>query len=139
MTSARVEVDHEVVGSIGAGVALLVGFGRESSGINIEAVAERILNLRIFPDERGRLQHSLRDIGGSILAVPQFTVYARTDRGRRPDFTGALEPNGAEALFRLFVESLKARCQGAVQSGRFGADMQVTLVNDGPFTLILEF
>ncbi len=138
VTSASVSAGDRVVGSIDRGVVLLTGFGGLDDDADVSRAAERVLNLRIFPDEAGRLHHTLAEVGGGVLAVPQFTLYARTDRGRRPDFTDALEPDAASGLFDRFVEALKAR-HDRVEAGVFGADMSVSLVNDGPLTLQLEW
>lgn len=137
VTSASVSVDGEVIASVGRGIVLLAGFGRDDEVGDPARMAEKLVHLRIFPDATGKLQQSLVDIGGGILAVPQFTLYARLDRGRRPDFTGAMGPDEAARRFDALIEVLR-RCPGViVQTGRFGADMGVSLVNDGPFTLAL--
>ena len=137
--SGSVTVDGTVVASCGPGVVLLVGFGHQDAGVDTDRAASRIADLRIFPDRSGRLHHSLREVGGEVLAVPQFTLYGRCDKGRRPDFTAAMAPQPASALFDRFVASLERAVPGAVAAGVFGADMQVALVNDGPLTLQLEF
>ncbi len=131
-------VDGEPVAEIGSGIVLFAGFGDGDGDLGLDRVAERILDLRIFPDDSGRLHNSLRDHGGAVLAVPQFTLYARCDRGRRPDFTAAMAPRPASLRFDAFVDAL-SRAGASVERGIFGADMQVSLVNDGPFTLHLEF
>ncbi len=138
VSSASVSVDGRVVGAIDRGVLLLTGFGVADGNADLHRAAQRIVNLRIFADHRGKLQHTLGETGGGILAVPQFTLYARTDRGRRPDFTGALAPDAAARRFDEFVEALR-RVHDPVRTGTFGADMSVSLVNDGPFTLSLEW
>ncbi len=116
---------------------LFVGFARGDCEKATHDLAAKVVNLRIFPDSQGRLQHSLNETGGEVLAVPQFTLYASTDRGRRPDFTQALEPASASILFDSFVAELKCVVAGNVATGVFGADMRVALENDGPFTLML--
>lgn len=138
VTRAEVVVGRETVGRIERGVLLLVGFGRDDTESPPARLADKIVNLRIFADARGRLDRSLLDVGGAVLAVPQFTLYGRTRKGRRPDFTGALEPAAAEVRFRSFVECLRQTPAARIESGRFGADMQVSLVNDGPLTLMLD-
>ena len=138
VSSASVTVDGRVVGAIDRGMLLLTGFGAVDETVDVNRVAERVLNLRIFPDDRDRLQYTLGETGGGVLAVPQFTLYARTDRGRRPDFTEAMDPGAAAGLFQAFVEAL-ARRHAPVAAGLFGASMSVALVNDGPFTLPLEW
>ena len=138
---AEVAVGGETIARIGRGVLLLVGFGREDGDENsppdLARAAEKIAQLRIFPDEHGKLMHSLRDTGGAALAVPQFTLHGSARKGRRPDFTAALAPAQAETRFDEFLAQLRAQL-AHVEAGRFGADMQVTLIGDGPFTLILE-
>jgi len=138
VSRAAVRVDGEEIAGIGRGLLLFVGFGREDSAPPLAPLAEKIAGLRVFADDRGRLQHSLRDTGGAVLLVPQFTLYADTSRGRRPDFTGALAPAAATILFDDFVAALRATGIVDVQQGRFGADMRVELCNDGPVTLLLE-
>ena len=137
--SGSVENAGESVAVIGEGVVLLVGFGRGDDHLDLPRIAARILDLRIFSDDSGRLQRSLRDTGGEVLAVPQFTLYARCDKGRRPDFTAALAPDLASGLFDEFVYALARSSESAVRAGVFGADMKVSLVNDGPMTIPLEF
>ncbi len=134
---ARVTVDGEVVGQIGPGLLLLVGIGRGDTEEALRWVAEKIINLRIFEDEDGRMNRSLQEVGGEILAVSQFTLYGDVRKGRRPNFTGAAPPEEAEPLFNRFVQLLRE--SGAkVETGRFRAHMLVELVNDGPVTLLLE-
>jgi len=101
-------------------------------------MTDKILNLRVFPDRAGRFQHSVLDTGGDLLAIPQFTLYADTRRGRRPEFTNALAPDQAVSLFAQFVDLLRACGARRVATGQFGAHMQVESCNDGPVTLLLE-
>ncbi|MGA8258620.1 MAG: D-aminoacyl-tRNA deacylase [Arenicellales bacterium] len=138
VSSASVAVDQEVIAAIQGGMVLLTGFGSGDDASVLAPMADKICGLRIFEDENGRFQHSLNDIRGELLAVPQFTLYGDATRGRRPDFTGALAPESAETLFNEFVALLRERAAGNVASGRFGARMAVHLVNDGPVTLMLE-
>jgi len=135
--SASVSVSGECIGSIGNGALLFVGFTRRDSEKTVSELASKTVNLRIFPDDQGRLQHSLIDVGGEILAVPQFTLYASTARGRRPDFTQALAPEQASEFFDKFVLALGRVANRPIATGRFGADMKVRLENDGPFTVML--
>ena len=137
--SASVEVDSEVVGKINQGVVLLVGFGRQDAHLDFDRVASKIANLRIFPDQNDRLNFSSVDLNSEFLLVPQFTLYANTQRGRRPDFTEALAPSLAEENFNALVEQFKMLVDANVATGRFGANMQVHLINDGPFTLHMDF
>ena len=135
--SASVIVSGERIGSIGNGALLFVAFTHRDSEKTVTELASKTVNLRIFPDDRGRLQHSLMDVGGEILAAPQFTLYASTARGRRPDFTQALAPEQASDLFDKFVLALGRIAERPIATGRFGADMKVVLENDGPFTVML--
>ena len=139
VSSAAVTVDGEQVGAIGSGLLLLVGFGRGDDASQLAPMADKVAGLRVFPDAAGRLHHSVRDTGGGVLAVPQFTLYGSTRRGRRPEFTDALAPEDASRLFAAFLDELAASgLAQPPQSGRFGAHMAVQLVNDGPVTLLLE-
>lgn len=135
---ASVEIDGKVVGSCGVGLLLLVGFGDGDSEHKLQPMAEKLAMMRIFPDDRGRFHYSLRDVNGGVLAVPQFTLFADTSRGRRPDFNGALRPEIAKPLFEAFPAALLAAGISHVATGVFGADMLVSLENDGPVTIIVE-
>ena len=134
---AKVEIDHKVVGQISRGYLLLVGFTDGDDKEIVEKMVDKILSLRAFPDEHGNINISLQDVNGSILSVSQFTLYANTAKGRRPSFVGALRPGEAEPLYDYFNEQLEMK-HGKVATGVFGADMQVTSINDGPFTLLLD-
>ncbi len=134
---AKVLASGEVVGRIGRGFLLLVGFGRTDGELEISWMAHKIAGLRIFPDGAGQMNASLADAGGRVLAVPQFTLLADCKKGRRPSFADALLPAHAEPLFQRFIALLSARV-GPVATGRFGAEMQVHLVNDGPVTLVID-
>jgi len=136
--SASVTVDNQVIGRIERGLVLLSGFGASDDDSVLGPMADKVCGLRVFEDEKGRFQYSVNDVAGDLLAVPQFTLYGDTRRGRRPDFTGALAPARASALFDAFVGALSERAAGRVARGRFAAHMQVALVNDGPVTLMLE-
>jgi len=136
-SGARVRVDGEVVGEIGAGLVVLLGVGPDDDEAVADGLARRAAELRIFDDANGKTNLSLLDVGGEALVVSQFTLYADTRRGRRPGFTGAAAPEVAERLYRRFTEALRALGVG-VATGRFGALMAVELVNDGPFTIWLD-
>ncbi|MDZ7840635.1 MAG: D-aminoacyl-tRNA deacylase [Gammaproteobacteria bacterium] len=138
VASASVEVNGAAVAAMDKGLLLFAGFGGSDNASVLAPMADKILDLRVFEDERGRFQYSVVDTRGDLLVVPQFTLYGDTRRGRRPDFSGAIEPVLAEALFAEFVDVLAARAAGRVECGRFGAHMTVQLVNDGPVTLLLE-
>jgi D-tyrosyl-tRNA(Tyr) deacylase len=138
VSRATVTVNGETLGAIDKGLMALVGYGEGDSEAGLGPMVDKLINLRVFPDPRGRLQYSITDIGGGILAVPNFTLYADCSRGRRPDFTRALAPQRAQPLFERFVQLLEDAGIAQVASGRFGANMQVELVNDGPVSLLLE-
>ena len=136
-TGARVRVGGEVVGEIGAGLVVLLGVGPEDDEAVTDALARRITELRIFDDAEGRTNLSLVDVGGAVLLVSQFTLYADTRRGRRPGFTGAAAPELAERLYLGFAAAVRA-LDVEVATGRFGEVMAVELVNAGPFTIWLD-
>lgn len=137
---AAVWVDEEQVGSIGHGFLVLLGVGREDTENDAVQLAERICKLRLFPDavtgEPG-FRLGLNDVGGEVLVVSQFTLYADTRRGRRPSFTDAAPAEQGRLLYEKFVESVRSLL-GKVETGRFGANMQVELINDGPVTITLS-
>jgi len=138
VSRAEVRVDREVVGAIGPGLLVLLGVGRGDGAATAEALARRVAELRIFEDEAGRTNRSLLEVGGEALVVSQFTLYADTARGRRPGFTNAAPPELAERLYLRFAGELRAAGVADVQTGSFGAEMAVELVNDGPFTIWLD-
>jgi len=131
-------VDGRKVGEIQRGLLLLIGFGPGDDPSLLASMADKVLNLRVFPNHSGRFQHSVLDTHGGLLAVPQFTLYADTRRGRRPDFSPALAPEQAAPLFMQFVELLRAGGARHVATGKFGAHMKVDSRNDGPVSLLLE-
>lgn len=126
------------MGSIGRGVLIFLGVARGDTGDQADALATKIAELRIFPDERGRFDRSVLDIGGAALVVSQFTLFGDVRRGRRPSFTDAAPPDVAEPLVERFAGALRGAGVAHVATGRFGAHMQVELVNDGPVTLVLD-
>ncbi|WP_367307287.1 D-aminoacyl-tRNA deacylase [Alicyclobacillus acidocaldarius] len=134
---ARVRVDGEIVGEIDFGLVLLVGVGKDDGLQDAQYLAEKIAGLRIFPDEEGKLNRDVREIGGAVLSVSQFTLYGDARKGRRPSYADAAPPEVAERLYEAFNDALRA--QGLqVETGRFRAMMQVELVNDGPVTILLD-
>ncbi len=135
---ASVTVDGSVVGRIDGGLLLLVGFTREDRVDALEWMANKVLGLRVFNDPRGRMNLSLRDVSGDVLVVSQFTLYGDTRKGRRPSFVRAAGPDVAVPLYENFVALLREKAPGRVETGVFGAMMDVELVNDGPVTLVLE-
>jgi D-tyrosyl-tRNA(Tyr) deacylase len=136
-TGARVRVEGDVVGEIGPGLVVLVGVGPDDTASVADDLARRAAELRIFRDEEGRTNRSLLDVGGEALVVSQFTLFADTRRGRRPGFTGAAAPDMASDLVERFAAALRG-LGVTVAQGRFGAEMGVELVNDGPFTIWLD-
>jgi D-tyrosyl-tRNA(Tyr) deacylase len=137
VTTASVAVDGDVIGAISAGILALIGVERGDGEAEVQRLAERVAGYRIFTDTAGKMNLSLKDTGGALLAVPQFTLVADTSSGTRPSFSTGASPAEGEKMFRLFLEKSKAQL-GSVQSGRFGADMKVSLVNDGPVTFWLR-
>jgi D-tyrosyl-tRNA(Tyr) deacylase len=138
VSRASVRVEGEQVAAIGQGLLVLVGVGQGDDNGAAATLARRITELRIFSDDEGRTNRSLMDIGGAVLLVSQFTLYADTSRGRRPGFTNAADPALAERLYLLVASLLRDAGVADVQTGRFGAEMAVELVNDGPFTIWLD-
>ena len=135
--SASVTIDGEVVGKIGQGFLILLGVGPEDTEQKCRYLAEKALGLRVFEDENGKMNLSLADVGGSVLVVSQFTLYGNCRKGRRPSFVEAAGPELGNRLYEQFLQDC-ADLGFAPQHGRFGADMQVASVNDGPVTLILD-
>jgi D-tyrosyl-tRNA(Tyr) deacylase len=135
---AEVRVKERVTGRIDAGYLLLVGFDREDTQTELLWMAEKIIGLRLFGDEEGKMNRALADIGGGLLVVSQFTLYGDASKGRRPSFIDAAPPDIAVPLYERFVALLRDSAPGPVETGEFGAMMDVELVNDGPVTLILE-
>ena len=138
VSRAEVRIDGHVKGSIGPGLLLLVGFKADDSDAILSWMAEKIIGLRIFGDDDGKMNRSLAEIGGGLLVVSQFTLYGDARKGRRPSFIDAAVPAIAVPLYDRFVQLLRAQSSGPVETGEFGAMMDVELVNDGPVTLLLE-
>lgn len=135
--SARVEVSGEVTGRIGLGLVAFVGAEKGDTQADLDYVVSKVVGLRVFPDERGKMTRALADVGGALLVISQFTVFGDVRRGLRPSFDGAMEPAAAEALYDRFVEA--ARKGGVpVETGRFRADMRVFVENDGPVTILVD-
>lgn len=137
VTEASVEVDGEIIGQIGKGFLVLIGVGKHDTKEIADQYVKKLLGLRIFEDEQGKTNLSLEDVNGELLLVSQFTLYANCKKGNRPSFIEAGEPQKAEALYEYMIQKTRETVP-VVQTGRFGADMKVSLVNDGPFTIILE-
>jgi len=136
--SASVSIDEVVVGNINQGFLLLVGVGPEDTSDDASYLARKIAGMRIFSDENGKMNLSIDQIGGKILSVSQFTLFADTKKGNRPSFTGAASPEAANKLYEEFNEILRTEYGLIVETGEFAADMQVSLVNDGPVTILLD-
>lgn len=138
VSRASVAVSDRLVGEIGPGLALLVGFTDEDTEENLLWMREKVLGLRVFSDGEGKMNLSLDDVGGDLLVVSQFTLYGDTRKGRRPSFVRAAHPDLAVPLYERFLHLLREKAPGKVESGEFGAMMDVDLVNAGPVTLVLE-
>jgi D-tyrosyl-tRNA(Tyr) deacylase len=137
VSRASVEVEGAVVGAIGRGLLVLLGVGREDAEADADYLADKVVHLRIFPDDAGQMNRSVLDVSGEILVVSQFTLFGDTRRGRRPGYSEAAPPEEANRLYRYFVERVAASGL-AVREGVFRATMDVSLVNAGPVTLILD-
>src|SRR5882672_9478861 len=135
VSEASVSVEQQTIGSIGRGILALVGVERGDSEVEAQRLSDKIISFRIFPDEAGKMNRSLKEVGGELLLVSQFTLVADTNSGTRPSFSSGAAPAEGERLFNYFIEILKPKVKLA--SGRFGADMKVSLVNDGPVTFWL--
>ncbi|MEX0943213.1 MAG: D-aminoacyl-tRNA deacylase, partial [Pseudomonadales bacterium] len=136
VSEASVTIDGEVAGTIDRGLLLLLGIEKADTSALIDKLMTKVIAYRIFPDDAGNMNLSLVDIDGGLLIVPQFTLAADTTRGLRPSFSAAAKPSMAEKLYDDFVVAARAR-HGCVETGRFGADMKVRLLNDGPVTFLL--
>ncbi len=138
VTHASVAVDGATIGEINRGLLVLLGAGAGDTDEDLAYIVEKIVNLRIFSDLAGKMNLSVLDIGGGVLMISQFTLYGDARKGRRPAFTSALEPVAAKALYLRSIELVRAAGVQHVAAGSFGADMQVSLCNDGPVTIILD-
>ena len=137
VSSASVETEGKCIGKIGTGFLVLVGIGKNDTRETVDQYVKKRVNLRIFTDKEGKTNLSLADVGGEVLLVSQFTLYANCRKGNRPSFFDAGEPQTAEALYEYMIEKVKEKVP-VVQTGEFGALMKVSLVNEGPFTIILD-
>lgn len=135
---SSVSIDGVIKGSIGKGLNLLVGIAPEDTELQVKKAVEKIVNLRIFEDDCGKMNLSLNDVKGDALVISQFTLYADIRKGRRPSFTNAAKPDKANELYESFKAVLKENMTGRVECGSFGADMRVEIINDGPVTIILD-
>jgi D-aminoacyl-tRNA deacylase len=137
VSKASVTIDGTVAGAIGRGFCLLVGFTHGDTETQVDWMATKVADLRLFPDDAGKMNRGLRECGGAVLVVSQFTLYGETEKGRRPSFIDAARPEVAVPLYNHFLGALRGLGL-EVAAGRFGADMLVEIHNDGPVTLILE-
>ena len=137
VSQARVLVDHREVGAIQHGLLVLLGVGEDDTEVDLTYMVKKIVTLRIFEDEAGRMNRSVTDVDGSVLAVSQFTLYGDVRKGRRPSFVSAMQPDVAQQLFDRYVEQTRAMGL-CVETGQFGAMMHVELINDGPVTLLID-
>jgi D-tyrosyl-tRNA(Tyr) deacylase len=137
VSEAKVEVDNKIVGEIGKGFLVLFGAGQGDAKEQADFLAEKLCNLRVFEDENNKMNLSIKDIDGELLVVSQFTLYADCKKGNRPSFIDAAKPEEANELYEYFMDRCKKLVKN-VEKGIFGADMKVSLLNDGPVTIILE-
>jgi D-tyrosyl-tRNA(Tyr) deacylase len=138
VSSASVTVDDEITGEIEQGLLVLLGAGEGDEESDLDYVLEKTINMRIFPDEDGKMNLSLLDIDGELLVVSQFTLYGDARKGRRPSFVKAMRPDVAEEMYERFIDRARARGVRKVATGRFGSMMDVRLLNDGPVTILLD-
>ena len=138
VSRASVTVDTRVTGAIDRGLLVLLGAGAGDGAADLAYIVDKIVNLRIFPDDAGKMNRSVLDVSGGVLVVSQFTLYGDARQGRRPAFTGALEPGAARALYEQALVAIRAAGVSQVEAGEFAADMKVELTNDGPVTILLD-
>ena len=138
VTHAECVVEEKTVGAVGKGFLILLGAGLDDTEADCDRLADKISKLRIFSDENDKINLSIDDVGGDMLIISQFTLYADCRKGNRPSFTNAGKPDEASRLYDYFCEACRSRIKGRVETGEFGADMKISLLNDGPFTVVLE-
>jgi D-tyrosyl-tRNA(Tyr) deacylase len=138
VSESRVRIEGDIVGEIQTGLLVLLGIAPDDGEDDIDWLMRKLLNLRIFPDDNGKMNRSVQDVEGGVLVVSQFTLYADSSQGNRPSYLRSAPPEVAIPLYEQFVERLHLQFAGPVASGRFGADMQVELINDGPVTMLLD-
>lgn len=138
VTSSSLYIEGSLISQIKKGLVVLIGISKSDSENVIDKLVKKLLNLRVFEDEYSKMNYSILDIQGEILLVSQFTLYADTRKGNRPSFINAADPNNAEPLYNKFLEKLHIVLGDNLKTGRFGANMQIELVNDGPVTIIVE-
>jgi D-aminoacyl-tRNA deacylase len=138
VSQSNVEVSGEVIGEIKTGLMVLVSFDDEDTDIDLEWMSKKIINLRIFNDDEGKMNRSLQDVSGDILLISQFTLHGSTKKGNRPSFIKAAKPDYAKMMYENFIEVLKKYFGKEIETGEFGGDMKVSLINDGPATIIID-
>jgi len=138
VSEASVKVENKIIGAIDSGLMILVGIECDDSREDAEWLSKKICNLRIFDDENGIMNKSLIDISGKILAISQFTLHAKTKKGNRPSYIAAAKPEISVPLYQFFVHQLEKDSDTKVETGKFGAEMQVSLINDGPVTIVID-
>lgn len=138
VSEAAVKIDGNIVGEISKGLLVLLGIAQEDTEQDALYLIQKLINLRIFSDADGKMNLSVQDCGGELLVVSQFTLYADTKKGNRPSYIRAARPEQAIPLYEFFLQELQKQFQGSIQTGQFGADMKVSLINDGPVTIIMD-
>lgn len=138
VSEAAVKIDGTIVGEISKGLVVLLGIAQEDTEQDALYLIQKLINLRIFSDADGKMNLSVQDCGGELLVVSQFTLYADTKKGNRPSYIRAARPEHAIPLYEFFLQELQKQFQGPIQTGQFGADMKVSLINDGPVTIIMD-
>jgi D-tyrosyl-tRNA(Tyr) deacylase len=137
-SEASVTIDQEKVAEIKQGLVILLGVGKEDNQEDIDYLIKKTIGLRIFSDENGKMNLSIQDVGGDVIIVSQFTLFAETKKGNRPSFMDSAQPDMAIPLYQTYIKHFKENFNGNVQTGQFGADMKVSLINDGPVTIIMD-
>ena len=138
VSQSNVKVSGEVIGEINEGLMVLVSFVDEDNDTDLDWMTKKIINLRIFNDDEGKMNRSVQDIGGDILLISQFTLHGSTKKGNRPSFIKAAKPDFANVMYERFIKVLEQSLGKEIQTGEFGGDMKVSLVNDGPTTIIID-
>lgn len=138
VSEAKVTIDHEICGSIEHGFVVLLGITHEDTESDADYLIKKLVGLRVFADENGKMNVAINDVGGNVLLISQFTLFASYKKGNRPGFTKAAKPEQAIPLYEYFKKELNAQVLKPLQYGQFGADMKVSLVNDGPITIVMD-
>ena len=138
VSKSNVKVSGEIIGEIKEGLMILVSFVDEDNDIDLEWMKKKIINLRIFNDDEGKMNRSVQDVGGDILLISQFTLHGSTKKGNRPSFIKAAKPDFANVMYVKFIKVLEESLDKEIQTGEFGGDMKVSLINDGPTTIIID-